>query len=154
MDYVIVKWVHIMSSTVLFGTGIGSAYYMFFVSRTRDARAIAVVVRHVVIADWIFTAPTVVLQPLSGWYLASRAGYPWTASWLADSIGWYTFAIACWIPVVWMQMRMRDMAQRAVDRNEDLPAVYWRYLSWWVALGGWALVAFITIFFLMVSKPT
>jgi uncharacterized membrane protein len=153
MEYVIVKWVHIISSTVLFGTGIGSAFYMLLTSSTRDVRAIAVVSRYVVIADWIFTAPTVILQPLSGWYLVSLSGLPWTTTWLADAIWFYAFAIACWVPVVWLQMRMRDMARRAADRGEQLPAVYWRFLAGWIVLGCWAFVAFVVVFYLMVAKP-
>jgi hypothetical protein len=76
MEYVIVKWLHILSSTLLFGTGLGSAFYMFFASRTRDARAIAVVVRYVVVADWAFTTPTMIVQPLTGFYLVHLAGFP------------------------------------------------------------------------------
>jgi uncharacterized membrane protein len=154
MDYLIVKWAHIVSSTILFGTGIGSAFYMLAVSRTRDVPAIAVVTRYVVIADWLFTAPAVLIQPLSGWYLMSRAGWPLSASWLRDAIAFYVFAICCWAPVVWLQLRMRDMARHAALSQETLPARYWRYLSWWIVLGSWAFVAFVVVFFLMVAKPT
>jgi uncharacterized membrane protein len=152
MEYLIVKWVHIVSSTVLFGTGIGSAYYMLFASRGGDPRVVAAVARHVVIADWLFTVPTVVIQPLSGWYLASRAGLS-LSGWLADAVGWYVFAIACWLPVVWLQIRMRDMAGQALLRGQPLPALYARYLSLWIVLGAWAFVAFVVVFFLMVAKP-
>jgi uncharacterized membrane protein len=154
MDYLIVKWLHIVSSTILFGTGIGSAFYMLFTSRTRNVQAIAVVTRHVVIADWLFTAPAVLVQPLSGWYLMARTGWPLSATWLRDALALYAFAIACWIPVVWLQMRMRNMARRAAQSNEQLPQGYWRYLSWWIVLGSWAFVAFVVVFFLMVAKPT
>jgi uncharacterized membrane protein len=153
MDYLIVKWVHIVSSTILFGTGIGSAFYMLFTSRTRNVQAIAVVTRHVVIADWLFTAPTVLVQPLSGWYLMARTGLPWSTTWLRDALALYTFAIACWLPVVGLQIRMRNMAQAAAQSNELLPQRYWRYLSWWIVLGSWAFVAFVVVFFLMVAKP-
>jgi uncharacterized membrane protein len=153
LEYLIVKWVHILSSTLLFGTGLGSAFYMFFASRTRDPKVIAVVVRHVVIADWIFTTPTVVLQPLSGWYLVRLAGFPWSATWLSDSIVLYCFAIACWLPVVWLQVRMRNMARQAADRNEKLPERYWRYMAGCIVLGTWAFIAFVTVFYLMVAKP-
>lgn len=110
MDVLLVKWVHVLSSTLLFGTGIGSAFYLFFVSLTRDTRAVAVVAQHVVVADWIFTASTVVLQPVSGVYLVERLGYPWGARWLQASIALYAFAVACWLPVVWLQYRLRDIA--------------------------------------------
>ena len=154
MEYLIFKWVHILSSTLLFGTGLGSAFYMFFASRTRDPRVIAVVVRHVVIADWIFTTPTVLLQPLSGWYLVSLAGYPWTATWLRDSIVLYCFAIACWLPVVWMQIRMRNLANEAVIKSTPLPLEYYRLFSLWFSFGFPAFAAVATIFWLMIAKPS
>lgn len=153
MDYIVVKWLHIVSSTVLFGTGLGSAFYMFFASRSRDPRVIAVVARYVVIADWIFTTPTVVLQPLTGWYLARRAMLPWSTPWLSEAMVLYAFAIACWLPVVWMQMRMRDMARAAAASAQPLPTRYWRFLTLWTVLGIWAFVALVIVFYLMVAKP-
>ena len=86
MEYLIVKWLHILSSTILFGTGIGSAYYMFFSSLSRDANRIAPVVRLVVIADWVFTTPTVILQPATGLYLVHLLGLPLESRWLLWSI--------------------------------------------------------------------
>lgn len=153
MEYLIVKWIHVVSSTLLFGTGVGSAFYMFFISRTRDPRVVSVVARHVVLADWLFTTPTVIIQPLSGWYLVSRSGLAWSTMWLADALRWYGFAIACWLPVVWLQMRMRDLAAQAAQVEQPLPALYWRYLLIWVVLGTWALIAFLIVFYLMVAKP-
>jgi len=153
MDYLIVKWLHVLSSTILFGTGIGSAYYLFFVSRTRDVRAIAVVAQRVVIADTLFTATTAVFQPLSGWYLAHLAGMPMLQGWLGWSILLYAVAIGCWLPVVWMQVRMRDLARQALRDGTVLPAGYWRLLRAWTALGVPALVSFVAIFWLMVAKP-
>ena len=128
MEYLIVKWLHILSSTLLFGTGLGSAFYMFFASRTRDARAIAVVVRYVVIADWAFTTPTIILQPLTGFYLVHIAGFPLTSTWIAASVALYLLAGACWLPVVWMQMRMRDMAREAAATGGELSVRYWSFL--------------------------
>ena len=153
MEYLIVKWLHILSSTVLFGTGIGSAFYMLVVSLSRNARALAVVARYVVIADWVFTTPTIVIQPLTGLYMKSLLGVPWTAKWLAWSIALFFLAGACWLPVVWMQIRMRDLAAAAAEDDTALPDVYWRYLRWWVALGIVAFVSLIVVFFLMVAKP-
>ena len=153
MTYVVVKWLHVLSSTILFGTGIGSAYYMFCASRTRDPRAVAVVVRYVVIADWLFTTTTIVFQPLSGYYLAHLAGIPWTTRWIALSLGLYLLAGACWLPVVWMQLRMRDMARAAVARAEPLPPRYWAFLRRWTALGVPAFTALVIVFWLMVAKP-
>jgi uncharacterized membrane protein len=154
MEYMIVKWLHILSSTFLFGTGIGSAFYMLFTSLSRDVRAIAVVSRHVVLADWIFTTSTIIIQPVTGIYMIHLAGYPWTSKWIMWSIALYFLAGACWLPVVWIQLKMRDMAQLAARDGTELPALYWRYLRLWVILGIPAFVALVIVFWLMVSKPT
>lgn len=153
MEYVVVKWLHILSSTFLFGTGIGSAWYMLFANISRDVRAIAVVARNVVIADWIFTATTAVIQPLTGFYMIHLAGYPLHSKWIMWSIGLYILAGACWLPVVWIQMRLRDLSAEAVRNNTELPPLYWRYFKTWVALGVPAFIAFVVIFWLMVAKP-
>jgi uncharacterized membrane protein len=153
MEYLIVKWLHILSSTLLFGTGLGSAFYMFFASRTRDPRVIATVVRYVVIADWSFTTPTIVFQPLSGFYLLHLLGTPFNARWVIGSIALYLLAGAAWLPVVWIQVKMRDMAQAADRTGDQLPEKYWQYLRTWIALGVVAFVALIIVFYLMVAKP-
>ena len=153
MEFMIVKWLHILSSTFLFGTGIGSAFYMLFTSLSRDVRAIAVVSRHVVLADWIFTSTTIIIQPVTGMYMMHLAGYPWTSKWIMYSICLYFVAGACWLPVVWIQLKMRDMAQVAARDGTDLPALYWRYLKLWVTLGIPAFIALVIIFWLMVAKP-
>ena len=153
MEYMVVKWLHILSSTFLFGTGIGSAFYMLFTSLSRDVRAIAVVSRFVVLADWIFTTSTIVIQPLTGFYMIYLAGYPLTSRWIMYSIGLYFLAGACWLPVVWIQLKMRDMAQVAARDGTELPAQYWRYLRLWVTLGIPAFIALVIVFWLMVAKP-
>ena len=147
------KWLHILSSTLLFGTGLGSAYYMFFASRTRDPRVVAAVVKYVVVADWLFTATTVVFQPVSGYYLARMAGLALTTPWILWSFALYLVAGACWLPVVWMQMRMRDMARRAMKDGTELPWLYWHYLRIWVLLGIVAFACLVIVFYLMVAKP-
>jgi uncharacterized membrane protein len=154
LTYLVVKWLHILSSTLLFGTGLGSAFYMFFASRTRDVHVIAVVVRYVVIADWAFTTPAVILQPLTGLWLVHLAGFELASPWLILSMGLYLLAGAAWLPVVWMQIRMREMAATAVRDGAALPATYWRYLNAWVALGAVAFSALVVVFYLMVAKPT
>ncbi|WP_020654374.1 DUF2269 family protein [Massilia niastensis] len=153
MEYVVVKWLHILSSTFLFGTGIGSAWYMLFANISRDVRAIAVVAKNVVIADWLFTATTAVLQPATGFYMIHLAGYPLHSRWIMWSVILYVIAGACWLPVVWLQIRMRDLAVEAARANGALPALYWRYFRIWATLGVPAFVAFIVIFWLMVAKP-
>ena len=153
MEYILVKWLHIISSTILFGTGIGSAFYMLMTSLSKDARAIATVVRNVVIADWIFTTPTIVLQPLTGFYLIHLAGYPLTNAWIVWSIVLYLIAGACWLPVVWLQIKMSKLSETAVQTNSPLPLQYWNYLKIWVLLGIPAFVALVIVFYLMVAKP-
>jgi uncharacterized membrane protein len=137
----------------LFGTGLGSAWYMFFASRTRDPRVIAPVVKHVVLADWVFTTPTILIQPLTGFYLVHLAGFSLTSRWILWTIGLYLLAGAAWLPVVWMQLRMRDLAITAADESIPLPPLYWQYLRAWVALGIVAFVALVVVFYLMVVKP-
>jgi uncharacterized membrane protein len=153
MTYLVVTWLHVLSSTLLFGTGLGSAFYMFFVSRTRDPQAIAVVSRYVVIADWVFTTPTIIIQPVTGYWMMHLAGFPLTTPWIAWSFGLYLLAGAAWLPVVWMQLRMRDMAVEAAQQGAPLPPQYWRLLAWWTALGFIAFSALVVVFYLMVAKP-
>lgn len=153
MDYLTVKWLHVLSSTLLFGTGLGSAWYMFFASHARDPHAVAVVSRFVVLADWVFTTTTIVFQPLSGWYLAHLAGIPLTTPWILWTLVLYVLAGVCWLPVVWLQIRMRDMARQAVAGGTALPPLYFRYLTVWTALGVPAFIAMVAIFYLMVVKP-
>ena len=153
MEYLIAKWLHVLSSTLLFGTGLGSAYYLYFASRTRDARAVAVVARYVVLADYLVTATTVIFQPLSGWYLAKLASLPMTTGWIARSFVLYALAVACWLPVVFLQVRMRDLAAEAAAANKPLPARYFELLRLWTILGMPAFGAFLLIFWLMIAKP-
>src|SRR5690554_694254 len=153
MDYLFVKWLHVLSSTILFGTGIGSAFYLLVSSLSRDVALAAGVTRWVVRADWLFTATTVVLQPATGLWLAWRAGLPLGSTWLAWSLALYAVAIACWLPVVWLQMRLRDVAARTHASGGELAADYWRLFRWWFALGVPALVSFLAIFWLMIAKP-
>jgi uncharacterized membrane protein len=153
MEYLVVKWLHVLSSTVLFGTGLGSAFYMFFTNRTGEVRAIAIVARRVVIADWLFTTPTAIVQPLTGFWLLHLSGMPWSSGWIVWSLVLYAIAGGCWLPVVWIQIRMAEMAERAASAGEALPPRFWRYHRAWTALGWPAFIAFIAIFFLMVVKP-
>jgi len=153
MTYLVVKWLHVLSSTVLFGTGLGSAYYLFCASRTRDPHVAAAIIRYVVIADWVFTTPAIVVQPLTGLYLAHLAGFPLSSGWLLMSILLYFLAGAAWLPVVWMQIRMRELAHAADRLGQPLPEIYWRLLRYWVALGCVAFGALVVVFYLMVAKP-
>ena len=153
MSYEIAKWLHILSSTLLFGTGLGSAYYMFFASLTRDPRTICNVVRLVVIADWVFTLTTIVLQPVTGLLLAHIAQIPLASRWIVWSTVLYFVAGACWIPVVVIQIRMHRLAKAAAANDAPLPDAYRRLFRWWTALGIPAFFALVIVFYLMVAKP-
>ena len=154
MEYLIAKWIHVLSSTILFGTGIGTAFYIFFCARTADAAIVAAVMRYAVIADWLFTATTMVLQPLTGYYLTHLLGMSWSTPWIAWSFVLYVLAGLCWLPVVWLQIRMRDLAKTAAAAGESLPGQFWRLRRVWVALGVPALLAFLAVFYLMIAKPS
>jgi len=153
MDLIVVKYLHVLSSTFLFGTGVGTAFYLMVASWTRDAHVVAVVARYVVISDWIFTATTIVFQPASGVYLAHRLGLSLATPWLYWSLVLYVLAALCWLPVVFLQIRLRDLAMQADARGEALPVRYFGLLGAWTALGVPALLAFLAIFWLMVAKP-
>ncbi|AON57038.1 DUF2269 domain-containing protein [Herbaspirillum seropedicae] len=153
MDYLAIKWLHIMSATFMFGTGFGTAFYMFVTNRSRNVQAIAVVTRWVVRADWWFTTPAVIIQPISGLWMMHLAGYPVTAPWLAWSLALYALAGSCWLPVVWLQLRMRDMAQTAAAGASDLPERFWRFERIWIVLGFPAFGGLVIVYWLMVHKP-
>jgi uncharacterized membrane protein len=153
MEYITAKWLHILSSTLLFGTGIGTAYYMICATLTRNPPIVAAVGKNVVTADWLFTATTIVIQPLTGFYLIYLAGIPLSARWISWSIGLYLLAGACWLPVIWLQIKMQRLAAEARDSNSNLPASYWRYFRLWIALGIPAFFALVVVFYLMVAKP-
>ena len=150
--YLTLKWLHILSSVVLVGTGLGSAYYMFFANRSRDLAAQAGVTRLVVQADWWFTTPTVLLQPATGLAMVHLAGFPLSTPWIAASLVLYAVAGLCWLPVVWLQIRMQRIAEDAAARNAPLPALYWRMARAWFWLGVPAFVAMVLVVALMVFK--
>ncbi len=153
MDYLFLKLIHILSATVLFGTGIGSAFYMFMANRRKDIAGIYFATRHVVIADWLFTTPSVIVQLVTGVALAHTLGLPLTEGWVFWSLILYFFAGACWVPVVWMQIKMRDMAKVALETNTALPDRYWRFDRRWIVLGALAFPAVVAVIGLMVMKP-
>ncbi len=153
MEYLLLKWLHILSSTILFGTGIGSAFYMFMANRRKDIAGICFATRHVVIADWFFTTPSVIIQLATGLWLVHLGGYSLTDSWIMWGLILYFFAGLCWLPVVWMQIKMRDMAKHALETGSQLPERYWKMDRWWIILGSLAFPAIVVVFYLMVMKP-
>jgi uncharacterized membrane protein len=152
-EYQLVKLAHIISSTILFGTGIGTAFHGFVGNLSNDLRVKAAINRQVVLADFVFTTPAVILQPLTGLWLVMEAGFSLRDGWLLAAIVLYIGVLSCWLPVVWLQMRMRDMTQAALRTGIDLPPLYKRYARWWFALGWPAFAFMMAIFYLMVEKP-
>lgn len=152
MDYLTLKWVHVLSSTILFGAGVGSAFHLFAATLRGHVGGIAGATRNVVVADWLLTTPTAILQPASGLWLVHMMGIPWSTPWVAWSLGLYVVAMACWLPVLWIQLRLRDLAQDAERAGAALAPRYRRLFLWWVLLGAAAFVAFLLIFWLMVAK--
>lgn len=152
-SYSLVKWLHILSSVLMVGTGFGTAFYLYFANRAGNVAAIAVVSRLVVRADTWFTTPAVIFQPLSGLWLMQQAGWTLSDDWIWQSIALFLFTGACWLPVLWLQLRLRDLAAAADAGHSALPPQYWRYARHWEWLGYPAFVAMLAVFYLMVAKP-
>jgi uncharacterized membrane protein len=153
MTYLLLKYIHILSATLLFGTGFGTAFHGFLAFRSRDARVIAAVGRSVILADWLFTAPAVIVQPATGIAMAIMAGLPLSTGWIALSLALYALVGACWLPVVWLQIKLRAIAQASLARGTPLPERYFHYLRAWFILGWPAFTGVLAIFCLMIFKP-
>jgi uncharacterized membrane protein len=153
VEFLLVKTLHILSSTVLFGTGLGTAFFQWMAYRRGEVAAIAVTARHVVLADWLFTTPAIIVQPLTGFWLLHLMGLSWGASWIRLSLGLYALAGACWLPVVWIQYRLRALAEAADAAGAPLPPSYHRLMRLWFALGWPAFAGLVAVFWLMVAKP-
>jgi uncharacterized membrane protein len=151
--YFIIKYLHVIGATVLLGTGAGIAFFMVAAHRSGDPAVIAGVAKIVVLADFVFTATAVVLQPITGLALAWHMGYSLWEGWIALSIFLYFFTGAFWLPVVWMQMRMRNLAVKAVEAGAPLPGGYHRLFRTWFAFGFPAFAAVMAIFWLMIARP-
>jgi uncharacterized membrane protein len=149
----LVKLVHVLGAAVLFGTGAGIAFFMLMEHRTRDAGTIAATARIVVTADAVFTASAVVLQPVTGAALAWTIGYPLSTPWIAVSLALYVLVGLCWLPVVWMQIQLRDLARHAAGQGKPLPPRYFSLFRVWFWLGWPAFLGVLAIFALMLWKP-
>jgi len=154
MDHFGLKFLHVIGASVLLGTGAGIAFFMLLAHRQGNPGVIAGVARIVVIADFVFTATAVVAQPVTGVLLVLQAGYALTEGWIVLSILLYLVTGAFWLPVVWMQMRMRDLAIEAVRTGSELSAEYHRLFRLWFAFGFPAFAAVLAIFWLMIAKPS
>lgn len=147
------KWLHVLGATVLIGTGAGIAFFMLMAHRTGDARLIAHTANVVVIADWLFTATAVVLQPITGALLADALGWRLTEGWIVLALGLYVLIGAFWLPVVYIQHRMRALAQAAVAAQTPLPDAYHRLFRIWFMCGFPAFAAILVIVWLMIARP-
>jgi uncharacterized membrane protein len=151
--YLLVKWGHVLSSTILFGFGAGTAWYLWNAHLTRDPATIASVGRMVVRADWIFTGTSGIVQPVTGLMLVRQAGWSLTEPWLVATYGLYALAFGCWVPVVGLQIRAQKLAQSAADCSEPLGADYFRTMRLWFLLGWPAFLGLLGVFWFMIAKP-
>ncbi|MFI4986436.1 MAG: DUF2269 family protein [Alphaproteobacteria bacterium] len=151
--YLLLKTIHVLSATVLFGTGLGTAFHMWLAHRTGDPRIIAAAARSVVLADCLFTTPAVIVQPLSGAALIWLSGSDPSAPWLVAAYALYVLTGACWLPVVALQIKVWHLAQAALMAGRPLPPDYHRCMRLWLALGCPAFAAVLAIFWLMVVRP-
>jgi uncharacterized membrane protein len=153
MLYAWIKIIHVISAAVLFGTGMGTAFYMFYVNRQKDIRLIAMATKQVVFVDWVFTGTSGVIQFFSGMWLIYLKGYSPTALWLMGAMIGYVIASACWVPVVYLQIRCRDLAFEALKNNTSLNEKYDRYYKIWWILGIPAFLSLMVVFYLMANRP-
>ena len=153
MEHEFIKWLHLLGAALLFGTGLGSAFYKWYADRSGNLHTIAHTNRVVVIADWLFTTPAVIVQPITGIWLAHNMGISLTQPWVVLAFVSYIVAGACWLPVVWLQIKMRDLAQVSWINQSRLDATYYRYSHIWFWLGIPAFTAMIAVYFLMTFKP-
>jgi uncharacterized membrane protein len=153
LHYLIWKYLHVVGATVLLGTGIGIAFFMLMAHRSGDASFVARTASHVVLADILFTATAVVAQPVTGYFLIRESGLPMSEGWIVASLVLYALTGLFWLPVLWMQARMRDLAQEAALTGAALPESYHRLFRLWFAFGFPAFGSVVLIVWLMISKP-
>ena len=151
--YSFVKTLHIISSAVLFGTGIGIAFFMLLSYFTDSLPEKLYAADNTVLADTLFTLPAVIIQPVTGFWLVRQGGYGVMDLWLVATYVIYIIAGVCWIPVVWIQIQLKEMAKQAYDSGETLPPRYHRLFKIWFLLGWPAFTGLVIVFFLMVMKP-
>lgn len=149
-----VRWLHIIGACVLLGTGAGIAFFMVMAQRTGNALIIAHTASIVVLADLLFTATAVAVQPITGALLAHEIGWNLWEGWALWSLVLYVFTGAFWLPVVWIQVQLKKLAWEAATRGDPLPARYHRLYRIWFACGFPAFLAVLGIIWLMISKPS
>jgi len=153
MSHTTLLLVHIASMLLLLGVGGGSAFYKFMADRSGDIDTILHTNKMVVLADWLFTTPSAVLQPLTGIWLMQILGLPYTTPWLLASIVLYLLSGTLWLVAVWLQIRMKHLAQEAKEKQTALGEDYHRLVRQWVWLGIFSFAAMGSILVLMVVKP-
>ena len=151
-SYLILKLIHIISAAVLAGTGIGIAYFMLMASRSGSPQAVAVTARHVVLADWIFTTPAILIQFVTGIWLMKQLHYSFTSAWFVVVISLFVFIGGCWVPVVFIQYRVKNIAETREESNVLDPR-FRKLMAVWTALGIPAFLSIVVMFWLMVFKP-
>jgi uncharacterized membrane protein len=154
LDYLLLKFVHVIGAAVLLGTGTGIAFFMLAAHMSRDVAFIARTASVVVIADYLFTASAVVAQPISGYLLTQVLGIPMETGWIAVSLAFYVVAGVFWLPVVWIQSQLRDLARKAAATGAPLPDRYHKLFRIWFAFGLPGFGAVLAIVWLMVAKPS
>jgi len=151
-NYLLLKMLHILSAVVVAGTGAGIAFFMFMANRSANVAALAVTARHVVLADWIFTAPAVVLQFVTGLLLMMKLGYSFTSVWFLFVMALFIFIGICWVPVIVIQYKLKALADSALNTGV-LDPQFKKMMRLWTALGVPAFISILIIFWLMVFKP-
>ncbi|KZN65909.1 hypothetical protein N473_10095 [Pseudoalteromonas luteoviolacea CPMOR-1] len=150
--YFIAKFIHILAAIVVMGTGAGIAFFMFMANRSNNPQAIYITTRHVVLGDWFFTTPAVIIQIVSGLYLMHLLGYSFQSPWFLTVAGLFTFIGLCWLPVLKIQYRLRALA--AIDQEQGEVSVEFKHLMRrWTLLGIPAFAAILILLALMVFKP-
>lgn len=153
VTFLLLKFLHVVGGTVILGTGAGIAFFMLMAHLSREPAFVARTAGIVVLADYIFTATAIIAQPVTGYLLMREEGFTFSERWLLASIALYAIAGAFWLPVVWMQVRMRDLAKAAASRGEPLPEAYHRLFQLWFAFGFPGFGAVLGIVWLMIAKP-
>jgi uncharacterized membrane protein len=151
--YFLIKYLHVLGAIVILGTGSGIAFFMLMAHRSRDVAFIARTAATVVLADMLFTLTAVILQPVTGGVLMMLSSTALAERWLITSLALYAVAGLFWIPVVFMQMEMRDLASAAREKQQPLPPRYFVLFRRWFWCGFPGFGAVITILWLMIAKP-
>lgn len=149
----LLRWLHTIGAAVLLGTGAGIAFFMVMANRSQDPVVIAHTAKTVVLADFLFTASAVIMQPITGVLLAIEIGWSLTEGWLQLSVGLYILTGVFWLPVVFIQMKLRQLAHASAQASAPLPDQYHRLYRIWFACGFPAFLSVLGIFWLMLTKP-